>query len=143
MKNCRKCGKLKPLSEYYKHSEMTDGYLNICKLCTKSRIAKHRAENIQQIREYDRKRSKLPHRLEKNKLVAFAWKIKNPKRRNAQVILNNAIRSGKIISAPCFVCGEKAEAHHPDYDQPLDVVWLCPAHHKQLHAEHRKYLQAS
>lgn len=33
----------------------------------------------------------------------------------------------------CKDCS-KPEAHHPDYANPLDVVWLCPAHHKQAHA---------
>jgi hypothetical protein len=39
---------------------------------------------------------------------------------------------------PCLLCGEKAEAHHTDYDMLLDVIWLCPAHHKQAHAMARK-----
>jgi hypothetical protein len=26
---------------------------------------------------------------------------------------------------------------HPDYQRPLHVVWLCRAHHKQLHAQQR------
>ena len=35
-------------------------------------------------------------------------------------------------------CSKKAEAHHPDYDRPLDVIWLCPQHHKALHASLKK-----
>jgi len=35
------------------------------------------------------------------------------------------------------VCGssEYIHAHHDDYDKPLDVRWLCAAHHKQWHDE--------
>jgi hypothetical protein len=44
-----------------------------------------------------------------------------------------AIKTGRISPLPCFVCGKKAEAHHPDYTSPLDVVWLCAAHHKAAH----------
>lgn len=62
------------------------------------------------------------------------WKAKNRVRRAAQVILGNAVKYGKVSKQPCWVCGGKAEAHHPDYDRPLDVVWLCPEHHKKAHA---------
>src|SRR3990167_3093473 len=42
----------------------------------------------------------------------------------------NAKRSGKLIPEPCNACGGKAEAHHNDYDKPLEVVWLCRKHHR-------------
>ena len=76
----------------------------------------------------------MEHRKTLAKNIQNKWKKLNPKRRKAQQDLNNALRDGKIIALPCFVCGLKAEAHHPNYDAPLDVIWLCPPHHKQTHA---------
>lgn len=47
-----------------------------------------------------------------------------------------AIRTGKIVRGPCEVCGDpKTEAHHDDYTKPLEVRWLCQAHHVDVHRD--------
>ena len=51
----------------------------------------------------------------------------------ARSTTNHAIRDGKLIAMPCEVCGNVAEAHHDDYNQPLLVRWLCFNHHRQYH----------
>ncbi len=48
-------------------------------------------------------------------------------------VTNHAIRDKHLIRQPCEVCGQKAEAHHDNYGEPLKVRWLCPEHHWQLH----------
>jgi len=64
------------------------------------------------------------------------WRDKNPKAVWAQAALRSALKRGLAIAKPCEVCGaEPAEAHHPDYDKPAEVIWLCRLHHK---AEHRR-----
>jgi hypothetical protein len=133
-KECFKCKIVKPLDEFYKHKMMADGHVNKCKECNKKDVAKHRLENLERIREYDRKRSKLKHRVEQRKEITKKWIEDFPEKRFAQKKLGYAIKSGKIKKQPCWVCGETAEAHHPDYSRPLDVVWLCTAHHRQTHA---------
>lgn len=135
MKRCFKCGTEKPIADFYSHPKMADGYLNKCKDCAKKDARNHRiGERGEAIRAYDRARAKLPHRKQHAKLVITRWIENYPNRRAAHVVIGNAVRSGKIFPLPCFVCGQKAEAHHPDYSRPLDVVWLCPMHHKQAHA---------
>ncbi len=52
------------------------------------------------------------------------------KRRKCRTTLNHAVRDGKILRSACSVCGAWAEAHHDDYDKPLDVQWFCFRHHK-------------
>ena len=56
------------------------------------------------------------------------------KRANARSYLHVYVRKGKVAKKPCEVCGnENSEAHHPDYDKPLEVRWLCRDHHLELH----------
>jgi hypothetical protein len=33
---------------------------------------------------------------------------------------------------PCIICGKlPTHRHHPDINKPLEVIFLCPYHHKQ------------
>jgi hypothetical protein len=59
--------------------------------------------------------------------------LRHPNRRGAHIALGNALRAGTVKPLPCLVCGEKAEAHHPDYSDPLFPVWLCKKHHLDVH----------
>jgi glutamate synthase domain-containing protein 2 len=133
-KRCFKCQCEKPLEGFYKHAQMGDGHLNKCKDCTKADVKRHRQESWETVRAYDRMRASQPHRVATRKRIVAEYEARFPQRKKAVQALNNAVRDGKVKKQPCWVCGEKAVAHHPDYDQPLDVVWLCQAHHRQTHA---------
>ena len=61
------------------------------------------------------------------------YKVDHPNKVRAQSILNQGVVAGRLKRQPCFVCGDKAEAHHPSYELPLDVTWLCRKHHKEVH----------
>ena len=145
-KLCRWCLLTKPISEFYKHPAMADGHLGKCKDCQKANTKAARERSPDYYRQYDKNRANLPHRVqaraEYSKTEAGknshnqsnkAWVSKHPNRRAASHILNNAIRDGKVARHPCFMCGAKAHAHHPDYDRPLVVIWLCPKHHSETH----------
>lgn len=60
--------------------------------------------------------------------------------RKAHLAVSQAIKSGQLQRQPCEVCGSvvQVEAHHADYDKPLDVEWLCQTHHKERHKGPRR-----
>lgn len=45
------------------------------------------------------------------------------------------IKAGKLLKKPCEKCftDNNVEAHHDDYDKPMDVRWLCRKHHSEHH----------
>ncbi len=134
MKECKKCLKTLGYNQFYKHKEMADGHLSFCKKCVKSRVLKHREDNVEKIREYDRLRSKDKKSIVRRVLTTKKWRFKHPKARRAQGAVARAKKSGMLKILPCEVCGsEKVHAHHPDYNKPLDVMWLCSIHHKEWH----------
>lgn len=73
-----------------------------------------------------------------NELRRWA-KLRDPRPSKARHQVQSAIKKGLLIPSPCGRCGAlPAEAHHPDYDRPLDVRWLCNKCHVD---EHRKLRQ--
>lgn len=142
--HCKQCNITKDDSAFYVSNKTR------CKECVKASVNKHRQENLERIRSYDRMRGSMPHRVASRKdyaqteayaksheAASLRWSNKHPERRKASHIVGNALRDGKLTRWPiCALpeCESKPQAHHPDYSRPLDVVWLCPKHHKQAHA---------
>jgi site-specific DNA-cytosine methylase len=66
---------------------------------------------------------------------------------HAQNVLEAATQRGTVRRAPCCEqCGasgrlrdgrDVVHAHHPDYNRPLDVMWLCQTCHFRWHKESR------
>ncbi len=71
---------------------------------------------------------------EKSSKYQKSYRKKNPDKIKAHILAKKALKNGEIIRKPCEVCGvSNVHGHHQDYAKPLDVRWLCPLHHKQLH----------
>jgi len=144
-KICGKCKREKPITEFYPH--IRDGYQSHCKECK-------RAES--------RERNKQPERKEYNKKFYQQLKkdgyfeeyqqkpevkerkaeqqreySRNPNLRIkylARWYTKRMVRNGTITKEPCAICGkEQSEAHHPDYTEPLLIVWLCSDCHRNIH----------
>ena len=132
MKACFKCGEEKPLAEYYRHAEMADGHLNKCKTCAKADSSKHRAENIERIRAYDRERG-----ARQTPEYQRAYRKLN----REKVSAHNAVNRKLTSPNKCEGCGTTGlvHGHHDDYSKPLEVRWLCPPCHSQQHSR-RQYV---
>lgn len=147
-KKCFKCGKVKPLDEFYKHPQMGDGHLNKCRECAKKDVAEDRINNPEKLKARDKKRNGLPHRIKARKKYAQSptgkkvcnkakrkWAEKNPLKKLAKQMVNNAIRAGRLKRQPCEKCGSmvRVHGHHDDYYKPLEVRWLCLKCHTEFH----------
>lgn len=142
-RTCNGCGETKPRSDFYVSSKAK------CKECIKASVRADRAAKADYYRAYDRKRyrdqpkRKIAARLSsqseagvRSRMASTARsRIEQPEKYKARNAVNNALRDGKIERTPCYFCGgvHRLQAHHEDYDHPLDVVWLCASCHGKLH----------
>lgn len=122
---CKKCAN--GLSKKYReeHKEYFKKYLQEY---GKTYVKKHHRKYKRVVTEARREYIKLYWKTHKKELTT--QKIR------ARVLFNHHVQTGKIKKGSCFVCGNAiAEAHHPDYSKPFNVLWLCREHHAKLHAE--------
>jgi len=136
-KVCFKCGKVKPLTEYYKHNAMSDGYLGKCKDCTKkdTKIRLEQKKNDKEwiLKEKERHRLKY-HRLnyrgkhnptkENKKAIMDRYNEKYPEKKKARNMTSNL---------KCKIKGNNL--HHWSYnDEHLkDVIEMSVINHNKLH----------
>jgi len=105
---------------------------------------RHRSERIDKVRaavdpekkrQYDREYRKRPEVKARQDEQKARYKREQRAKYRAHYYVKNAIRDGRLVRQPCEVCGKpRAEAHHDDYSKPLEVRWLCKAHHRAAHA---------
>lgn len=133
MKKCYRCGLVKPVTEFHKNSLRPDGVTTACKPCANVVSAQWKAANKERAKRVDIEYRRLNP--EKRRAIAQYHRDTFPERTAAQAALRNAVRIGSIKPEPCFMCGEKAEAHHAAYSLPLHVTWLCRSHHRQIHVQ--------
>ena len=132
MKICKKCNTKKSTDNFYKHSGMSDGYINECKECVKKRVSEY-AKTTAGLEAEKRRQATIKR---KRWVVEYTRKKReqNPLKYKARMKLNNAVRSGKAKKTPCEICGaNKVQAHHDDYSEPLNVRWLCFNCHRKYH----------
>jgi hypothetical protein len=134
MKQCFKCNELKPLDEFYKHSQMKDGRVNKCILCNKKEALESYAnkKNDPNFIIQERKRGREKHQRlysgqsKRNYKNQLAWVTKYPEKLKA---------SRKSQSMSKHKPFEGAEKHHWSYNPEhyKDILWLSGKDHKKAH----------
>jgi hypothetical protein len=133
MKACFKCGEEKPLSEYYKHKQMSDGHLNKCKSCTKKDVYSlyNSNKNDKNYIIKERKRGRDKYRRlytgkgKANKDSFLRYKNKYPEKYRASI----KCRSIKEDYDSSF------ELHHWSYNEEhhLDIIPIIKKEHMKAH----------
>ena len=98
----------------------------------KTGVSMSNTEACRKWRAKNRERERERHRQFRADNPDWWRKYQDLDKLRARWAVKNAKRSGTLIEQPCH-CGAKAQAHHPDYDRPLDVIWLCSIHHGEAH----------
>lgn len=150
IKTCNICLVVKPVSEFYKHSMTADRLYPCCKSCHCKKCKENRNADIKEYRKKQRERcsTEKGEEIAKKAYKKFLlsgnharrnkeWRNKNPEKYQAHLAVKAALRNKMLERKNCAVCGEKGQAHHEDYSRPLDVIWLCQAHHSNYHTEKR------
>jgi hypothetical protein len=133
-KVCRTCGIEKDITEFYVHSQMADGYLNICKDCVRERLRRYRRENPERLAMIDRrkhlKQMARAEVRERKREYARSWSVQHNK---IYCLVQRHLKSSKPDL--CEKCHSRPakHAHHEDYNKPLEVTWLCFLCHGRIH----------
>ena len=127
-RKCTNCSRILPLNKDNFHSVKTrvfNGFTYRCRSCEKLRD-KLRTKNSKARVVSNRKRTKRYQENNQDKIIA-------------RITLRRAVSAGVIKKDECSManisdcCFGKIEAHHDDYNRPLDVRWLCKYHHTKQH----------
>lgn len=124
-KTCTACGTTKPIAEFVRSKAEPSGYTSRCKVCR--RIASR------EYYERDRERHLRRFRVYKKNNPRYR---DNAQKARARKAVGKAIQGGTLHRPEsCSECFKycKPEAHHDDYNQPLNVRWLCKTCHGKAH----------
>jgi hypothetical protein len=144
-KKCIGCKQVKNVSEFYTSNGYYQSY---CKDCKREQAYKFRDtdQSREHMRLYMREYRKTHKRIRKplsvkqrtNQQTSNSRYRTNPInkiKRNAQQRIATLIRSERLKREPCFLCGDvNTEAHHPNYGNPLYIIFLCKSCHEKIHS---------
>ena len=124
-KICFKCGKEKPLSEFYKHPKMGDGHLNKCKECTKQYVRSYEFEKSKDDAWVEKERVRGREKYRRLNYKDKSWNNKTRRDFHASNSRRSLKRRGYDLKG--------REIHHWNYNLPRSVMLLSPCAHHRIH----------
>lgn len=155
-KRCSHCHQVKPLKDFHRSRNCSDGRHHACAACCLLRHKKYNArpEVKKRRKEYIRIYYKKNKDILKRKMKKYSqtlkarishntstrkYELNNPEKRKAYSKIRWRVGNKQLIKATaCERCGvipDIIHSHHPDYQKPLLVAWVCPQCHKDIHKE--------
>ena len=134
LKKCNKCDSEKELVKFGKDKTKKDGLRTVCKECGKKYDSKRR--RTKERKEYMKSFYKWYLESGKAAEVDKKYRKSHPKKYAAHKAVSSAIRNKTLIKSNCEICGcKKVQAHHDNYNNFLDVRWLCAKCHAKWHLD--------
>ena len=158
VKRCPKCETSKPVEAFARDRSRRDGLQPRCRECHAARHRERYAADPETHRQGSRDRRAANVEAERQRRRAYqaanvegrrAYNAqRDPRHKKAHRVVRSAVERGDFAVGSClFACEAcsppsdrrcNVEAHHTHGYEPeyhLAVVWLCPRHHKRLHAD--------
>ena len=135
VKRCSTCGRVRPLTAFSRGKHCRGGHRGQCNACRAAYMRQWRRRNL----EHARAKARRQNRKRRDWLAAYR---QTPDRRLKQAVRNTsywAVEAGLLPRKDrCERCGAGGRAvrlnrHHPDYSDPLRIVWLCTRCHGDVH----------
>ena len=125
IKKCIICNIEKVVSDYYKHSQMSDGHLNKCKECCKSQ-ASERHYNLSKDEIFlEKERARGREKYQRLNYLEKYRNITDDKPWAKTQIYKNLHRNNK--------CEKGYELHHWNYNYLNDVLVMTISEHRKIH----------
>lgn len=143
LRTCARCSATLPLDEFPRGQGKPLGRGYACKACERERAARRRAEQPASIAAA--RARYLERNPDAQREATRRYRQRNPGRnpgtrdpiqRRAHQAVHRALKRGALVRpSSCEDCGREGapQAHHDDYERPLDVRWLCASCHKLHH----------
>lgn len=135
MKRCSRCHELLDDSAFRRNKYGSRGLRAYCRVCQAAYDKVKR--DTYPSRSYEaRTQERLRHPIQYDPERARRWRMQNPEKAHLHQSLRRRVQrklSGRIQACSVEGCTQIAQAHHPNYDKPLSIVFLCSHHHHLAH----------